>query len=528
MNPLDWIIGAVSPRAGIRRVVARKAYVAAKRSYEAAGKGTHLGGWTPRNASADTEIATAGPVLRARMRDLVRRNAYAAKAISSLETNLVGDGILPTAENKRANDTFAAWAAECDADGHLDFYGLQSLACREMLEAGEVFIRRRIRRASDGMTVPLQIQVLEADFLDDSVMKPSRAGNAVVSGVEFDRRGRRVGYWMFPEHPGNSVGTFAPSRFVPAEEIIHLYEKQRTQIRGVPWGTPAIVAMNDLDDYELAEARRKKHEASVVGVVTSDDDDYFGVTGTGPDGQPLPPGVLDSDGNIVEEMQPGLFLMLRRGKDIKFNQPAATPGYADNSRVTLHKVAAGFRIPYELLTGDLSQVNYSSIRAGLVEFRRLVSKTQWQILIPVMCEPLWNWFTEAAWMAGKLPSPIVDVKWSPPAWVSPDPLKDEMAAKMALRAGTQTIFQVVGAQGRDTRAHLEEYAEGLELLDALGLTFDWDVRRVAGSGALQASASAPSEEDEDVPEEGDEPEADQDTEDDAEDDTEDEEDSSDA
>jgi hypothetical protein len=70
-------------------------------------------------------------------------------------------------------------------------------------------------------------------------------------------------------------------------------------------------------------------------------------------------------------------------------------------RAQLHIVAAGFRFRYELLTGDLSQVNYSSIRAGLVEFRRLTDAVQWQIVIPVLPQregarlgPLIEWMRE--------------------------------------------------------------------------------------------------------------------------------------
>ena len=72
-------------------------------------------------------------------------------------------------------------------------------------------------------------------------------------------------------------------------------------------------------------------------------------------------------------------------------------------------------MPYELLTGDLSQVNYSSLRGGLVEFRRMVDALQWQLVIPGFCEPVWRWFTEAAWVASLIPNPVVKVEWQPHA-----------------------------------------------------------------------------------------------------------------
>jgi capsid protein len=68
-----------------------------------------------------------------------------------------------------------------------------------------------------------------------------------------------------------------------------------------------------------------------------------------------------------------MFAYARGGKDIKFNAPATVGGYAEYKKAMLRTAAAGLRLPYELLSGDLSDVNFSSIRAGIVEFRRFVS-----------------------------------------------------------------------------------------------------------------------------------------------------------
>jgi len=38
----------------------------------------------------------------------------------------------------------------------------------------------------------------------------------------------------------------------------------------------------------------------------------------------------------------------------------------------IRTIAAGYRLPHFLVSGDLSEINYSSMRGELVEFRRLV------------------------------------------------------------------------------------------------------------------------------------------------------------
>ena len=70
-------------------------------------------------------------------------------------------------------------------------------------------------------------------------------------------------------------------------------------------------------------------------------------------------------------------------------QPHAPPGYTDYVKQQLHIIAAGFRVPYAMMTGDLSQANFSSTRAGLNEFRRMVEQIQWQTVIPMS----WCWPT---------------------------------------------------------------------------------------------------------------------------------------
>ena len=176
----------------------------------------------------------------------------------------------------------------------------------------------------------------------------------------------------------------------------------------------------------------------------------------------------------------------RGGKDIRFNQPSATGGYGEYKRASLHTISAGFRVPYELLTGDLSQVNYSSIRAGLVEFRRMIDAVQWQLFIPMLCTPVWRWFTEAAWAAGQIPTPDVPVEWSPPKFEAVDPQKDAMANLLAIRSGTMTLAEVIARQGRNPDAVLAEIAATNAKLDALGLVLDSDPRRVTKTGSAQS------------------------------------------
>ncbi len=485
MNWLDRAVGFVAPRAGLRRVRARRAMQAAgndgllsalvRRGYEGAKLGRRTDGWATPGTGANAEVSVALPRLRDRARDLVRNNPYAAKGVAALVGNLVGTGITARARagdadlNDRADHLWARFVAQCDADGRTDFHGLQALAARAMVESGECLVRLRPRRVSGNLAVPLQLQVLEGDHLDTLRSVETPSGGFIRQGIEFDRSGCRVAYWLFPVHPGE-VASFRRTRLqsvrIPADGVCHVFERLRPgQERGVPWFAPVILKLRDLDDYDDAELVRKKIEACFAAFVLDGDD-----------GETLGEVKETRDDHRIESFEPGMIEYLPAGKDVRFAAPASSGGYPEYMRMQLHAVAAGLGLTYELLTGDLSQVNYSSIRAGLIEFRRRIEALQWQVLIPALCGPVWRRFVSVAQATGQLPAGEFGVEWTAPRFEAVDPLKDVKADVMSVRAGFMTLKEAIARNGYDPADVLREIAETNALLDALGLELESDPR----------------------------------------------------
>lgn len=480
---IDRAVSVFSPEAALRRLYARQALQ--RRGYEAAAKGRATDGWRASGTSADTEIAAAGGAIRDRMRDLVRNNPMAANAVQVLVNNIVGTGIRPRAAtndpalNARVDALWRRWSRQCDRHGHTDFHGLLALAVREMIEGGEVFAIARPTGMRGRDVVPLQIELREADHLDASRMDSRADGVRIDQGIEYDRNGQRAAYWMFPDHPGGSTVIFGrrfESTRIPAERVAHLFERQRVQSRGVPWGAPAMRHIRDLDDWQHAELVRKKTEACLVGIV-------FGAEEVD---QGIAPSVEDIDGNRIEQFEPGLIAYARNGKDIKFNQPTATSGVGEWLRGQQHLIASGFRVPYALMTGDMSQANFSSTRAGLNEFRRMIEQIQWQTVIPMFCERIWGWFIEYGQDAGIFPRNFeILAEWGPTRFESVNPLQDAQADLLEVRSGFSTIPQQIARRGYDPDELLREAADFNEKMDALGLAFDADPRKVTKAGLVQ-------------------------------------------
>jgi lambda family phage portal protein len=314
------------------------------------------------------------------------------------------------------------WTDEADSAGLTDFYGLQALICRAMVEGGECFVRLRVRRPEDGLSVPLQLQTLEAEHLDASNNKPLANGNFIRGGIEFNRLGQRVAYHLYREHPGDAMlfGTAREMVRVPAEEVLHIFKPQRPgQIRGEPWLGRVLLKLYELDQYDDAELVRKKTAAMFAGFITKND----------PDTPFMGEGTPDDKGAAQAGLEPGTLQLLEPGEDVKFSEPGDVGGsYEAFFRQQLRMIAVGLGITYEQLTSDLTGVNYSSIRAGLIEFRRRCTMLQHQVLVYQLCRPVWQRWLELAVLAGALPISIGDfqknrrsylaAKWIPQGWRS--------------------------------------------------------------------------------------------------------------
>lgn len=464
MNWIDEIISYVNPIGGIRRFQARMALDMA-RAYDAAKVTRRTEGWNAGSGSANAEILPALTRVRNRCREVVRNNEYAAKALNTQVTSVVGTGIVAKAPDQAAWDE---WCTYCDADGELDFNGQVELGVRTRFESGEVLARFRPRMPEDGYKVPLQLQLLEPDHLDLTKTGPMNNGNFAIAGIEYNAIGQRVAFWLYPVHPGE-VATFRAksleSKRVPASEVIHYYRKRRiSQVRGMPELGVSLLRLRDLGDYEQAELVRKKIESCFVAFVRTDNE-----------GLRLGEAKADAKtSQISEKMSPGLIKYIANTEGVEFGSPASSSGYGDYTTTQLRAIAAGAGVTYEQLTGDLSGVNYSSIRAGLVEFRQMVAQEQWLALVPMFLNRIALRFQQAAKLAGVQRQPVGRFVWTMPKLEWVDPFKDVMATKEAVRGTLMSLSDGIRARGDDPEKVFAEIQRERAMLKDMGILSDSD------------------------------------------------------
>ncbi len=465
------------------RKIEKRAVNLQKRGYEGAKTGRRTSGWVSAGTSANAEIAPAMSLLRNRSRELVRNNPYAAKAMRVLSTHRVKTGIIANIPNKNIAKLWLKWITECDADGYFDFYGLQSLISRAEPESGEVLIRFRYRKESDGLSVPLQLQVLEADYIDSLKNETLKNGGWIQYGIEYNAIGQRVAYWLYPQHPGEAAPILSSlqSSRVDADDIIHFFVKTRPgQSRGVPIMSAAMLTANDLDDYLEATLVRKGVEACIAGFVETDDE----VRSIGSE-------TTDSAGNRIEEISPGMVQYLSGGEKITFNNPPSSSGDVGYTNDRLHAIAVGAGVTYEKMTGDLSQVNFSSIRAGEIDFRNEIEQWQWLHFIPVVCRRVMDKFLNIAVLAGKIRTSDIIVDWTTPRFDWVDPTKDTQAEGMELGLSLKTWSDSVRGRGYDPEALFAAMVEERKKFADAGIPYPADNLKIKGVGNQNTEGQQP-------------------------------------
>lgn len=456
-NLLDRIIGVISPDAGLRR---RRAREQLQRAYEGASP---KDGWRPKRggASANADHAADGKALRMRARSLRQNVPYIAQGTRSHTANIIGTGITPRWLNSDAlNQAWAEWGPQADADGRLDINGIIDLAHFTAQGDGECLIRIRPRRLTDGLRVPVQFQVLEIDWLDDSRVGTIE-GYTVINGIAYDGLGKVAGYYLFDQHPGEVVSISrrrAGSSFVPASRIIHYFQPERPgQGRGFPRIAPVIARTRDLMLYEDAELHRKNLETRLAVIGSGN----IGALADGSGAE------MVTDSRSLGELPSGGMMQVPTGTDLTVVQPNVAPGYAEYVKLQLHLITAGAGWTYEMATGDVREVNFSSARIRLLDYRREAEREQWLFVIPMLVAPIMRAFVNAAQLAGIVREADYNVRYATPKWDYVNPKDDVRSDLEEIAGGLGSFSEKLRRRGYEPEEVFQELASDIERLREL-------------------------------------------------------------
>ena len=468
----------------------RRQDIPRKRRIEA-GEVTRLNAsWTVANLPADEEVRRSLDRTRARSRDLAHNNEYARKFLQMVGANIVGpigfklqslammDG--GSQPDRLARDAIEnAWwqwglPGTCEASGRHGFQDLCRLVVETVARDGEALIlRRRVAANRFGY----ELKLIEIDRLPVEKNEAMKDGNQIVMGVELNPDGRAVAYWVnlgaIPQGGGQSVKLTR----IEAADILHIYRPSRAeQHRGLPWMSPVMSGLKMLSGYEEAAIVAARVGAAKMGFYTS------------PDGDPAALADAKESGEFYQDAEAGAFSVLPPGYDFKAWEPDYPhQGYKDFVQARLRSIASGLGIAYHTLANDLSDVNYSSARAGTLEERDNWVVTQnW--FISSFLRPIFLDWVDSAIRRGAIltPSgkPLPDAKlakwveheWQGRRWSWVDPLKDIEAARLAIKTGITSPQMVAAQNGVDVDDVLQDIARFQARVEELGAgLIDYDL-----------------------------------------------------
>lgn len=422
--------------------------------------------WVAPILSPDQECRGNLRLLRARGRELARNNPIGKHFLNMLSANVIGpagiryqslcrdkNGEIDTATNKKIETAWQEWCKKgnCTVDGKLSFRALQDIALRTEAMDGETFVRE-VKGFDNKWGFALQ--TIDADQVDHLFSRPggNKSGETEIRlGIEVDKWGKPLAYWVNPGHPSDFGGSLLRER-ISADQIIHLFDPYRVnQGRGLTWFHPVMMGLKMLDGYMEAEIVAARVGAAKIAVLENTDPESYD--------QP------DSNEPFRMEANPGMIEALPPGYKL---QPF-TPDHPGNAfeafvKTNLRWVASGLGCSYNALANDLQGVNYSSLRSGL-----LIERDRWKVVQKHVAEdfmqPIFEDWLAMSLLSGALkldsrdPARYSEGKWIPRGWQWVDPYKETQAAVLAIGAQLQTREQTIADRGGDYEEVFEQLAE---------------------------------------------------------------------
>lgn len=496
MGLLDRAIAAVSPQWALRREHARKRMEILNLGYSQHGASRQknsMRGWVTSRGGPDADITLNLDLLRQRSRDLCMGEPLAISGLKTIRTNEIGAGLrlnsqidasflglTPEQAEKWEEHTereFCSWAdsLSCDAARRHTFGELQALARLSEMMSGDTFVLLpAVER--DGDRYDLRIKLLEADRVSDPWPYP--VGHNVLGGVEIDKDGAPLFYYVAQVHPGDlflpgtygGYGAFAFGAVsvppmteggiygaqwnkwdkLPAfgadgrRMVLHIMDAERPgQRRGVPILAPVMEHLKQLGRYSQAELMAAVVSGMFTAAITSE-------RAQPTPGQVVPPGaqVADTDDPQSYQLGNGALLSLLPGEKLEAINPGRpNAGFEPFVRAVCQQIGAGLGLPYELLVMQFT-ASYSASRAALLEAWKRFAIGR-QRMASRFCQPIYVQWLEEAVARGYVDAPgffdddLVRAAWCGAEWHGPtqgqlDPVKEVEAAERRVASGFST------------------------------------------------------------------------------------------
>jgi lambda family phage portal protein len=480
----------------------------------AAWQSTEMGEWLPLVRSPDSEINVNRDRMVARQRDLVRNEGFASGLISRILDSTIGayyrlvskpdyqalaarfgNGFDHVWAQEFSRAASARWRTYADDPGHYNDVSRQMTITQQLrlalghklIDGESVIIRhwlpKRIGRgaaryASAGL-------VMDPDLLSNPYQQPDT--RYMRGGVELDSYGVPIAYHLRRAHQNDWYSALEAQEWdrVTREDddgfqrVIHDYDRGRAgQSRGVSIFAPVLSRMKMLARYYGV-----KLQAETLSTV-------FGTAVTSPyDRQMIQEALDDNEGDeigVYAEMREGWhernamqlenvrMVQLAPGETIETISSARPPGeMTPFAHEMLRSLGSAAGISGEQITGDYSEVNFSSMRVGIVNSEKTYARRVGDFNANTATPLYAGWLHEAMDLGefdDVLPNNAPDfldarAEYSRNRWLGTargwyDPVAERQGTVLGLDAGLDTLEDACAEQGADWEENVHQ--RGLE------------------------------------------------------------------
>lgn len=441
--------------------------------------------------SADLEIRDALFELRSRSRDLVNNSSELGRFVSLVCQNVVGEhgirmqgrlrdksGTRRPEVNRKLEAAFKAWGRRgvCTVDGKHSWLDVQKAVTRTVPMDGDMLIRKVVGFDNE---FGFALQLIDADHLDETFNRPRdevTGQNEIKMGVELDVWNRPVAFHLNKNHPSERFDRNRER--VDASEIVHPFIPHRlSATRGLPWAARVLFDLKMLKGYREAEVVAARAAAGKMGWFVDKD-------GNGAASDPDDPKIelrTSAAAGTLEKLPPGIEFQ-------SWDPSHPTDAFDPFTKSLLRSISSGLDVAYASLSGDLSDVNFSSIRAGLISERDVWRLLQ-QWLIQSTLDDCYRAWVPMARLSGQLDVRITtadyqnQVQWQPRGWAWVDPLKDVKAATEAINNGLDSRTRVISERlGRDFEDVLDDLLREKDLMAERGIVLPGSAGQSAAFG----------------------------------------------
>ncbi len=493
-----WNIFNRSPKPdlvdAVQRLQADASTRHAIRAYDAARNTRLNGDWVDSRLDSNRELYQSLGILRSASREAERNNGLYQRMLSMHVGYIIGrgfqiqalprnyDGKVDQVASRAIEARWRSWAkSRVTVDGRHNLLSACKLLVRSWFRDGEIFIRWVLR---DGQ---MKLQIFESDYCPEMLEQETRltlngrTATRTMNGISFDDDGVRVAYHMAREHPGSNYfgRTFIPdTETIPADEVMHLYSEERAgQLRGVPIGAASFEDLRQLKGYAKAELAAARANAARPVSIERKPDAEVGFSGD----------KTTAEGEVEFDGSPGAWTKMPEGWTVNWSPVQHPSGsYGTYVDAVTRQLAATWGVSHALLTRNLSQVNYSSMKVEGIDLNNYFTEHQDQFVMLVM-EPIFQMWLDFELMSSRIQvfakggasvalpyakkDKFSDVNFVRPPFPSLDSEKEVAAERAKVKLGIKSLQQVtLEMEGRELDDVADERRVDREILDLNGLT----------------------------------------------------------